>query len=226
LVISANLSSLNHLNILSRTVMSLLVLAKGFTLTLSMIMPIGTQNSMLLNQGISKNHHKMTAALFVLYDALLISLGVLGGSIILSSNETLFDLLTWGGIIFLGTYGLLSMKSALAPEKNSSDTVLKKKPAKIIFLTTLAVTFLNPHAYIDTVMVIGSVGGQYSDDAKIFFLVGCVFGSLTWFTCLALGAAKLSTQLSKPKVKKTIDVIIALVMWIVAWSLFNTWMAR
>jgi len=206
--------------------MSLLVLAKGFTLTLSMIMPIGTQNSMLLNQGISQNHHKMTAALFVLYDALLISLGVLGGSIILSSNETLFNLLTWGGILFLCTYGLLSMKSAFSQTKGGTDTVLKKKSAKIIFLTTLAVTFLNPHAYIDTVMVIGSVGGQYSDDAKVFFLIGCIFGSLTWFSCLALGAAKLSEQLSRPKVKKTIDIIIALVMWLVAWSLFNAWMAR
>jgi L-lysine exporter family protein LysE/ArgO len=206
--------------------MSLLILAKGFTLTLSMIMPIGTQNSMLLNQGIHKNHHKMTAALFVLYDALLISVGVLGGSILLSSNETLFDLLTWGGIIFLSTYGLMSMRSAFKKSDNSGDTVLKKKSAKIIFLTTLAVTFLNPHAYIDTVMVIGSVGGQYADAAKMYFLVGCLLGSLTWFTCLALGAAKLSTQLSKPKVKMTIDIIIALVMWLVAWSLFNAWMAR
>lgn len=206
--------------------MSLLVLAKGFTLTLSMIMPIGTQNSMLINQGISQNHHKMTAALFVLYDALLISMGVLGGSILLSHNPMLFNLLTWGGILFLTVYGLLSMKSAIVQSKNTTDTVLKKKSAKIIFLTTLAVTFLNPHAYIDTVMVIGSVGGQYADEVKIYFLIGCVLGSLTWFSCLALGAAKLSKQLSKPKVKMTIDIIIALVMWIVAWSLFTTWLAR
>lgn len=205
--------------------MSILVLAKGFTITLSMIMPIGTQNSMLLNQGINKNHHKMTAALFVLYDALLISLGVLGGSILLSSNDTLFNLLTWGGIAFLTGYGLLSLKSALSKANQNEGAVLKKKSAKIILLTTLAVTFLNPHAYIDTVMVIGSVGGQYTGEAKIYFLIGAVLGSLVWFSCLALGASKLSTQLSKPKVKKTIDVLIALVMWAVAWSLFNSWMA-
>ncbi len=206
--------------------MSILVLAKGFTITLSMIMPIGTQNSMLLNQGINKNHHKMTAALFVLYDALLISLGVLGGSILLSSNDTLFNLLTWGGIAFLTGYGLLSLKSAFSKANKNEGTVLKKKSAKIILLTTLAVTFLNPHAYIDTVMVIGSVGGQYSGEAKIYFLIGAVLGSLVWFSFLALGASKLSTQLSKPKVKKTIDILIALVMWVVAWSLFNSWMAN
>ena len=206
--------------------MSLLILAKGFSLTLSMIIPIGTQNSMLINQGINQNHHKMTAALFILYDALLISLGVLGGSIILSHNATLFNLLTWGGILFLSVYGLLSMKSAFAKNNNAADTVLKKKSAKVVFLTTLAVTFLNPHAYIDTVMVIGSVGGQYADDAKVYFLIGCVLGSLTWFSCLAFGAAKLSKQLSRPKVKMTIDIMIALVMWFIAWSLFNTWMER
>ncbi len=204
--------------------MSLLVLAKGFTLTLSMIMPIGTQNSMLLNQGINKNHHKMTAALFIMYDALLISLGVLGGSILLSSNDTLFNLLTWGGIAFLLGYGSLSIKSAFTANKGEGSKILKKKSAKIILLTSLAVTFLNPHAYIDTVMIIGSVGGQYSGEAKMYFLIGAVSGSFVWFSFLAVGASKLSSQLSKPKVKMVIDIIIAIVMYLVAWSLFNSWL--
>lgn len=77
--------------------MIILAALKGFTLSLSMIIPIGSQNSMLLSQGINKNHHLMTAGLFILYDALLISLGVLGGSLILSANPLLFTLLTWGG---------------------------------------------------------------------------------------------------------------------------------
>ena len=206
--------------------MSLLVLAKGFTLTLSMIIPIGTQNAMMLKQSINKQHHKKTAALFVLYDIILISLGVLGGSILLSSSEVLFDLLTWGGILFLAVYGSLSMKSALISSDNSSDTVLKQKSAKVIFFTTLAVTFLNPHAYIDTVMIIGSISGQYSGDVKLYFLMGCICGSFTWFTILTFGASRLSKQLSKPKVKMTIDIVIALVMWAIAWSLFTAWMTH
>ena len=204
--------------------MSLLVLAKGFTLTLSMIMPIGTQNSMLLNQGINRNHHKMTAALFIIYDALLISLGVLGGSILLSSNDTLYNLLTWGGIAFLVGYGSLSLKSAFTASKGEGARIIKKKSAKIVLLTSLAVTFLNPHAYIDTVMIIGSVGGQYSGEAKIYFLIGAITGSFVWFSFLAVGAAKLSSQLSKPKVKMVIDIIIAMIMYLVVWSLFNSWL--
>lgn len=206
--------------------MSLLVLAKGFTLTLSMIIPIGTQNAMMLKQSINKQHHKKTAALFVLYDIILISLGVLGGSILLSSSDALFDILTWGGIIFLVTYGALSMKSALLKTANNNDTVLNKKSAKVIFFTTLAVTFLNPHAYIDTVMVIGSVGGQYADDIKIYFLLGCILGSMTWFSVLTFGATKLSKQLTIPKVKMSIDIVIAIIMWVIAWSLYATWVAR
>ncbi|GAA0859038.1 LysE/ArgO family amino acid transporter [Aliiglaciecola litoralis] len=206
--------------------MSLLILAKGFTLTLSMIAPIGTQNSMLLTQGIRKNHHKTTAALFILYDVILISIGVLGGSLVLSSSDTLFTLLTWGGILFLLGYGGLSMKSAFWQKVNQDEHIASKKSVKLLLATSLAVTFLNPHAYIDTVMVIGSVGGQYTGSAKLFFLIGAVLGSVVWFSLLATGAVKLSTYLGKPKVKRVIDVLIALVMWVIAWSLYNAWLAR
>ena len=206
--------------------MSLLILAKGFTLTLSMIAPIGTQNAMLLTQGINKNRHKTTAALFILYDTILISAGVLGGSLILSSSDLLFSLLTWSGIIFLTTYGLLSMRSAINQTTTKENVIVNKKSLKLVFITSLAVTFLNPHAYIDTVMVIGSVGGQYSGEVKIYFLIGAIFGSVVWFSLLATGAAKLSKYLSRPKVKSTIDIIIAFIMWIIAGSLFIAWLGR
>ncbi len=206
--------------------MSLLVMAKGFTLALSMIIPIGSQNSLLLNQGINRNHHLMTASLFILYDVVLMSLGIFGGSFILSSSDILFTLLTWGGIAFLLSYGLMSFKSAWS--HNTPNEVLSSthKSAKIVIMTSLVVTFLNPHAYIDTVMVIGSVGGQYQGDAKLYFLVGTILASIVWFSSLAIGAAKFSTQLSKPKVKCVIDSLIGIVMWGIAWSLFTTWLAR
>lgn len=197
---------------------------KGFILALSMIMPIGSQNSMLLTQGINKDHHLMTAGLFIAYDAILISLGVLGGGIILASNDVLFSLLTWGGILFLLAYGAMSFKAAFIDIQKKSDKIVTKKSFKIIIITSLIVTFLNPHAYIDTVMVIGSVGGQYTGDAKIYFLIGAISGSIVWFSTLALGAAKLSVQLSKPRVKCGIDAVIGLVMWFIAWSLFTTWL--
>lgn len=206
--------------------MSLLVMTKGFTLALSMIIPIGSQNSLLLNQSIIRNHHLMTASLFVLYDVILMSLGIFGGSLILSSSSLLFTLLTWGGIAFLLCYGALSFKTAFS--QGAANVVLsaKHKSVKIVVLTSLMVTFLNPHAYIDTVMVIGSVGGQYQGEAKWAFLIGTILASMVWFSCLAFGAAKLSHQLRQPKVKRTIDIIIGLVMWGIAYSLLVTWLAK
>jgi len=205
--------------------MIILAALKGFTLSLSMIIPIGSQNSMLLSQGINKNHHLMTAGLFILYDALLISLGVLGGSLILSANPLLFTLLTWGGILFLLSYGAMSFKASVDGIKTGKNKIQTQKSWKVIVLTSLIVTFLNPHAYIDTIMVIGSVGGQYNGDSKIYFLLGAITASFVWFSTLALSAAKLSVYLSKPKVKSTIDFAIGLVMWFIAWSLFKTWLA-
>jgi len=217
---------LQHHIILRGTIMIIMPAFQGFTLALSMIIPIGSQNSMLLSQGINKNYHLMTAGLFIIYDAILISLGVLGGSLILSSNDTLFNLLTWGGIAFLLGYGAMSFKTAFARIKANNSNMVNQKSIKVVILTSLIVTFLNPHAYIDTVMVIGSVGGQFTGDAKIYFLIGAISGSIVWFSSLALGAAKLSVQLSKPKVKRIIDFSIGLVMWFIAWSLLMTWLAR
>lgn len=204
----------------------MLAASTGFTLSLSMIMPIGSQNSMLLTQGINKNHHLLTAMLFMLYDAVLISIGVLGGSYLLSSHDWLFTLLTWGGVIFLFCYGAMSFKIAFANIGEITTPLLKPKSIKVVIITTLIVTFVNPHVYIDTVMVIGSVAGQYNDNAKLYFLIGALTGSIVWFASLALGAAKLSKVLSKPKVKCAIDIAIGVVMWFIAWSLFTSWLAR
>lgn len=203
-----------------------IIAIKGFTLALSMIIPIGSQNAMLLTQGINKNHHLTTAGLFIIYDAILISIGVLGGSLILSSNETLFTLLTWGGISFLLGYGAMSFKSAWHLSKDNSIDGGLNKPLKLIIVTSLVVTFLNPHAYIDTVMVIGSVGGQYSGTDKYYFLVGAITGSFVWFTLLATGAAKLSHVLSRPNVKRCIDTAIGVVMWFIAWTLLQNWLSQ
>ena len=206
--------------------MGIMAATQGFTLGLSMIIPIGSQNSMLLTQGINKNHHLITAILFILSDALLITLGVLGGSLILSTNALFFTLLTWGGIVFLFSYGAMSFKTAFIGVKSGASNVVTKKSLKVVLLSALIVTYVNPHVYIDTVMVIGSVGGQYTGDAKIYFLIGTITASVVWFSTVAISAAKLSRQLTKPKVKFMIDFIIGVVMWFIAWSLFTTWLAK
>lgn len=206
--------------------MGLILLAKGFALGISMILPIGSQNAMMLNQGINRNHHLFTASLFALSDILLIALGVTGGSFILASNEMMFNLLTWGGIIFLCSYAVMSVKAALSLAVAGAAGTSAKKSLKIVLMTSLLVTFLNPHVYIDTVMIIGSVGGQYQGSSKIYFMLGVMSASVIWFFTLAIAAAKLSKQLSKTHIKRTIDIIVALIMLSIAWSLLITWLTR
>lgn len=207
--------------------MSYLIAMKGFTLGLSMIIPIGAQNAMILNQGIHRNHHFMAAGLCALYDIILIAIGILGGSLILNSNDMMFSLLTWGGILFLFGYGASSYQAAMSPhEETSNETNTTLKSVKIVVLTSLVVTFLNPHAYIDTIMVIGSVGGQFEGMGKYYFMIGTMAASIVWFFTLASGAAKLSPILARPKVKQAVDMTIAIVMWLIAASLFQSWISR
>ena len=205
--------------------MGLILLAKGFALGISMILPLGSQNAMMLNQGINRNHHLLTASLFALSDILLITLGVMGGSLILASNEVMFDLLTWGGIIFLCSYAFMSIKAAFSTIVDGSAGTCAKKSLKIVLITSFLVTFLNPHVYIDMLMIIGSVGGQYQGSSKIYFMLGVMSASVFWFFTLAIGAAKLSKKLSKTHIKRAIDIIVALIMLSIAWSLLTTWLA-
>jgi len=204
--------------------MSLLIVVKGFILALSTIMPIGSQNAMLLKQGIYKQHHFISAGLFIFYDILLIILGVFTGSLLLASNPLIFNLLTWAGIIFLFSYGVISFKNALQHNHHIQRKYRTETSLKRIIIIGFLVTFLNPHVYIDTVMIIGSVGGQYKGSEQYYFITGAILASITWFLTLAFAAAKLSTQLSKPKVQMITDTIIGLIMWIIATLLFRTWL--
>ncbi|EME9804203.1 amino acid transporter [Vibrio alginolyticus] len=200
--------------------MSLWVLLQGFGLGASMIIPIGAQNAYVLNQGIKRNHHLTTATICSVLDMIFISLGIFGGGTILSQNEILLTSVTLGGIAFLSFYGLLSLKSAFKPESESeSKGEIVARGRRTVILGALAVTVLNPHLYLDTVVILGSIGGQFEGHDRIAFALGTIMASFVWFYTLSIGAAKLGPTLSKPKVKKTIDIAIAMMMFTIAYIL-------
>ncbi|ELB2898264.1 LysE/ArgO family amino acid transporter [Vibrio alginolyticus] len=200
--------------------MSLWVLLQGFGLGASMIIPIGAQNAYVLNQGIKRNHHLTTATICSVLDMIFISLGIFGGGAILSQNEILLTSVTLGGIAFLSLYGLLSLKSAFKPESESeSKGEIVDRGRRTVILGALAVTVLNPHLYLDTVVILGSIGGQFEGHDRIAFALGTIMASFVWFYTLSIGAAKLGPTLSKPKVKKTIDIAIAMMMFTIAYIL-------
>lgn len=186
-----------------------------------MIIPIGAQNAYILGQGINRNHHLLAATLCILCDITLILAGIFGAGALINSSEWLMLLITWGGVIFLSLYGVLSFKSVIKNMYEVSRNKVSLKPKKIVIATTLAVTLLNPHVYLDTVMILGSVGGQFKDNAQLAFAGGTIIASIIWFYGLATGAAKMGPFLSQPKVLRLIDFIVGCIMWFIAFSLYQ-----
>lgn len=198
--------------------MSWLIVLQGFALGLSMIIPIGAQNAFVLNQGIKQRHHFTTATVCSVCDVALICLGIFGGGALLASNQTLLNAVTIGGIAFVLVYGINSLRSALfqtTPTEDENNTSILSS-RKAVILGALAVTLLNPHVYLDTVVILGSIGGQFAQDERIAFAAGTLMASFTWFYGLSFGAAKLSHILAKDKVKCTIDLLVAAMMFFIA----------
>ncbi|MDQ2190409.1 MULTISPECIES: LysE/ArgO family amino acid transporter [Vibrio] len=200
--------------------MNVWILLQGFGLGATMIIPIGAQNAYVLNQGIKRNHHLTTATICSLLDVIFISLGIFGGGALLSSNEILLTSVTLGGVAFLSFYGFISLRSTFtSTSTNESDGEVIARGKRTVILGALAVTVLNPHLYLDTVVILGSIGGQFEGHDRIAFALGTMMASFVWFYSLSIGAAKLGPTLSKPNVKKGIDMAVAAMMFSIAFIL-------
>ncbi|PWI34641.1 amino acid transporter [Vibrio albus] len=199
--------------------MNIWILLQGFGFGATMIIPIGAQNAYVLNQGIQRNHHLTTATICSFLDIFFISLGVFGGGAVLAQSDWLLTSVTLGGILFLSFYGFSSIKSAFRSADNETQATTLARGRRAVILGTLAVTVLNPHLYLDTIVILGSIGGQFEGSDRISFVIGTIMASFVWFYSLSIGAAKLAPVLSQPKVKKGIDIVVGLVMFVIATSL-------
>ncbi|AUG52772.1 LysE/ArgO family amino acid transporter [Thalassospira marina] len=196
----------------------LLTYATGLGLGAGTIIAIGAQNAFVLTQGLRRNYPALVALVCAICDALLITAGVAGLGTIVSTYPLLTKIAAWGGGGFLIWYGWSAFMRVFQDEKlsQSSDT---SKGWRAILSTTLAVTLLNPHVYLDTVVVLGGIGGQYPADERLAFALGAMSASFIWFFGIALGAAWLAPYIARPITWKIIDAITAGVMWLVAWHL-------
>lgn len=192
----------------------------GFVVCFGLIVSIGAQNAFLLKQGILKQHVFWIATICFLCDIILMSLGVLGlGSLIAQSPIASLSLAVIGAI-FLFTYGSRSFISAyrgttqLLTEKGKTDSSLKKT-----IMITLMITLLNPHVYIDTVVIVGGIGGTLNFEQKILFLGGALICSFLWFFGLGYGAGLLSRYFEKRRTWQILDSITGLIMYLISFSL-------
>lgn len=188
-----------------------------------MIIPIGAQNAYVLNQGIKRQHYLTTALTCGLMDFTFICIGIFGGGALLSSSPLMLEIITVLGIVFLSFYGLMSFRSMLTRHKTAESVALNSEKVKkriTVVLGALAVSVLNPHVYIDTIVILGSVGGQFQGVDRMSFAIGTIIASFSWFFLLATAASKLSTTLSKPKVQMGIDFLVGTIMIYIAFTLW------
>lgn len=192
---------------------------QGLLLGGSMIIPIGAQNSHILNQAIKRNHHITTATICFLCDVVLISAGVFGGGKLLGLNQNILVSITLAGVAFLLTYGAMAFKNAWQYKYEAALERGTVKSRKMVILATLAVTLLNPHVYLDTIVVLGSVGAKFEMQDRIAFACGTLMASILWFYGLAFSAANFSQWLCQAKVQRCIDIAVGCIMWMLAYSL-------
>ncbi|MCU5774581.1 arginine exporter ArgO [Erwiniaceae bacterium BAC15a-03b] len=198
---------------------------QGVALGAALILPLGPQNAFVMNQGIRRQYHLMTAGLCSLSDILLICAGVFGGSALLNQSPLLLNLVTWGGVAFLLWYGWGALRTAFSGNiELASATRLQQSRWRII-ATMMAVTWLNPHVWLDTFVVLGSLGGQLPAEARYWFALGTISASILWFFGLALLASWLAPRLSTHKAQRIINLLVGLVMWFIAFRLAQQGMA-
>ncbi len=192
-------------------------LITGFLTGLSLIVAIGAQNAFVLRQGLARSNVFLVVLICSVSDALLIALGVLGLGTAIESLPVLLEVVRWFGVGYLIWFGISSLRRAFKAESlsASSNSAASIKQA---VLTTLSLTFLNPHVYLDTVIFVGGLSHQFGDQAFVF-AVGAMTASFVWFFSLGFGASKLSPLMSKPVFWKILDIFIALVMFTIAISL-------
>jgi L-lysine exporter family protein LysE/ArgO len=193
----------------------------GFATGAALIIAIGAQNAFVLRQGILREHVFVVALICALSDAALIALGVGGVGTLITQTPALIAVATYGGAAFLAWYGFKAARRALASAGESLDATADGQSVgtlKSAVLACLAFTWLNPHVYLDTVVLLGSISAQYGRE-RWTFGAGAAMSSIVWFFGLAYGARLLAPIFKNPMAWRVLDAIIALVMFSIAISL-------
>lgn len=192
----------------------------GLLITAGLIMAIGTQNAFVLAQSLRREHHLPVALLCVVCDALLVAAGVFGLASVLLQHPLLLAAARWGGVVFLLWYASKALRRAFATQAMAQAAQTGQRSRRAVLLSALAVTLLNPHVYLDTVLLVGSLGAQQSVPGA--YVAGAASASLVWFFSLALAAAWLAPWLARPSTWRVLDLLVALMMIAVAAQLAMT----
>ena len=186
----------------------------GLLTGLSLIIAIGAQNAFVIRQGLTKQHVLLVVAICAISDAVLIFLGVGGLGALIQGLPWLLEVIRWFGVLYLTWFGIKSLRSVFKEQVLDASGVQSGSAGKAV-AAVLGFTLLNPHVYLDTVILLGSIGNQFGTD-KWWFAVGASLGSVLWFSAIGFGAKAASGLMKKPVFWKVLDSIIAVVMFSIA----------
>ncbi|MFS3127965.1 LysE/ArgO family amino acid transporter [Nocardioides sp. Bht2] len=190
----------------------------GVLTGLALIVAIGAQNAYVLRQGITRSQVGPVVAVCAISDVVLIAAGVAGVGVLIERAEWLVETTRWLGVAFLIGYGLFSLRRAYRADSLHAEpggaTVVRWQAV----VTALALTWLNPHVYLDTVVLLGSIASTHGDD-RWWFALGAAAGSIAWFSLLGYGARFLAPVLARPRAWQILDVAIGVTMLVLAFSI-------
>lgn len=194
------------------------VFIQGFTLGAALILPIGPQNTIVLRQGMLRRYALFAATFCVISDMLLISTGVLGGAAFLQHYPLLMLGMTWMGVLFLLWYSYGLLKTLRHPVRVAGEGGAAQSLGQLL-LTLFAVTWLNPHVYLDTVVLLGSIGSQIPEEQRVTFVIGAVSASIIWFYLLSSVSTLLSAKLMQPRIQRLISLTVIVLLLSLAFRL-------
>jgi len=197
---------------------AVLAALSGLGLGLSLIVAIGSQNAFVLRQGLRAQRVGAVVLVCVVSDVVLIAAGVAGAGAVVQRLPGVLDVVRLAGAAFLAAYGALAARRALRPQVLTPRDDVAPASLAATVATALALTWLNPHVYLDTVVLLGSIA-QSHPGRQWWFAAGAALGSVVWFTALGYGAALLRPLFARPGAWRVLDALIAVVMFALAASL-------
>jgi len=192
------------------------VFLQGLALSLSLIVAIGAQNAFVLRQGLRREHVASVVFFCAISDALLIAAGVLGMGQALGERPMVAQALALAGAVFLAVYGWKALRRALQQNGLLAAEDGQGLSWASAMAQAAAFTLLNPHVYLDTVLLVGSIGAQQPAGLQAWFVAGASSASLLWFCALGFGARWLAPLFAKPRAWQVLDVLIGLTMWVLS----------
>lgn len=192
------------------------IFVQGLALSLGLIVAIGAQNAFVLRQGLRREHVGAVVLFCGLADALLIAAGVMGMAQALGERPDIARALALAGAVFLATYGWQALRRARQANQLRAEEAGTALSLAGAMAQVAAFTLLNPHVYLDTVLLVGSIGAQQSPSLRPWFVAGASVASMSWFVALGFGARWLAPWFARPRAWQVLDGLIGLTMWTIA----------